>query len=264
VARLAKQTERIVVKVPDSAGSAGNISLGSKELQDYSPAGLRSYLLSILAGLGWQGRYPLLVEVWDSPVLANPSIQVWVPDRRAGLPILEGLFEQIIAGPEGEFVGSVPADLPRRWTETVMEEAMRLAILFQKLGYFGRCSFDAVLAGQDHANAALHWIECNGRWGGVSIPMTLANRLTSGRSRQAFVVVQITGLGFERHTFAEILELLDTRLYRHGIQNEGIVLISPLGMERGRAINLMAIAATIERAQLLAQQAIQLLTGQPD
>lgn len=262
VVQLAKQAERIVIKVPDSAGSAGNISLNSDDLKDYSPKGLRTYLLSILADLGWCGSYPLLVEVWDSPVLANPSIQVWIPDRQDGLPSLEGIFEQIISGPEGEFVGSVPATLSSRWTEVVTEEAMRLAILFQKLGYFGRCSFDAVLAGQDRDNAVLHWIECNGRWGGVSIPMTLANRLTGDWSRQAFVVIQLTNLDFEQRTFTETLELLDTRVYQPGIRDEGIVPISPLGVELGRAINLMAIAGTRARAQLLAQQAIRLITGQ--
>ena len=38
-------------------------------------------------------------------------------------------------------------------------------------------SLDALLTGQDMSNAELHWIECNGRWGGVSIPMTAARNL---------------------------------------------------------------------------------------
>ena len=42
---------------------------------------------------------------------------------------------------------------------------------------------DAILIGESLADARLHWIECNGRWGGVSIPMTLANRLTGDWAR---------------------------------------------------------------------------------
>lgn len=261
VTKLARWVERVVVKVPDSAGSAGNLVLFSKDIASLSPRQLRKRLLSVLSGIGWRGKYPLLVQVWDSPVVATPSVQIWIPDRQDGPPILEGMFEQIVAGLGGEFVGSVPVTLPQSCTEVIMAEALKLATLFQYLGYFGRCSLDAVVAGTDYNNADLHWIECNGRWGGVSIPMTLANRLVGDWSRQSFVVVQSAHLDFKQRTIPEVLNLLGSSLYQASSRHEGVVLISPRGTTLGHSINLMAIAETDQRAQTLARQAVERLIG---
>jgi hypothetical protein len=253
----------VVIKVPDSAGSLGNISLGAAETRGRTLEDLRSYLLSVLETIGWRGRFPLLVEVWDSPVLANPSIQTWIPERREGPPILEGIYEQVVTGPEGSFVGSVPAELPNRWEEQVTQEALKLATLFQYLGYFGRCSFDAVIAGNDYENAELHWIECNGRWGGVSMPMTLANRLVKNRQQRVFVVVQLTNMNFKSRTMAKAQEMMGSDLFKVPDSQDGVVFLSPFGIESGSGINLMAIAGTVERAKGLAQRATQQLIGQP-
>jgi hypothetical protein len=261
--RLARKADRVVIKVPDSAGSLGNISLGAAETRGRTLEDLRSYLLSVLETIGWRGRFPLLVEVWDSPVHANPSIQTWIPERREGPPILEGIYEQVITGPEGSFVGSVPAALPNRWEEQIMHEAFKLATLFQLLGYFGRCSFDAVIAGNDYANAELHWIECNGRWGGVSMPMTLANRLVKNRQQRVFVVVQLTNMNFKSHTMIEAQEMMGNDLFKVPGSQDGVVFLSPFGIESGSGINLMAIARTIERAKGMAQRATRQLIGQP-
>jgi hypothetical protein len=132
--------------------------------------------------------------------------------------------------------------------------------LFQHLGYFGRCSFDAVISGRDYSNAVLHWIECNGRWGGVSIPMTLAHRLTKGWHSD-FVVFQRDKVNFPPCEFSKALNRLGSVLYCAGRNPEGVVLISPLGIERGNAIHLMALADRVERAQSLAEGATRILMG---
>ncbi len=206
----------------------------------------------MLTKIGWGNEYPLLVEIWDTPVLANPSVQI--------APILEGVFEQVVTGPNGEFVGSRPPTFPQSWNTRISEEALRIAILFQHLGYFGRCSFDAVIAGRDYANAVLHWLECNGRWGGVSIPMTLANRLNSGR-RCDFVVIQLDKVSFQPCEFSAALSRLASVLYCTGQNPEGVVLISPLGIERGSAVQLMAFANRVDRAESLAEHATTILMG---
>jgi hypothetical protein len=263
VERLARQADRLVIKVPDSAGSLGNISLSAADIRDRTLEDLRSHLLSVLETIGWRGRFPLLVEVWDSPVRANPSIQTWIPESPEGPPILEGIYEQVVTGTEGAFVGSVPAALPNRRVEQVTHEALKLATLFQHLGYFGRCSFDAVIAGNDYANAELHWIECNGRWGGVSMPMTLANRLVKNREQRVFVVVQLTNMNFKSHTIVEAQEMMGSDLFKVPGSQDGVVFLSPFGIENGSGVNLMAIAGTVERATGLAHRATQKLTGQP-
>ena len=150
--RLSRESERIVIKVPDSAGSDGNISLSAPEIQALPLGVLQERLISIEKAktrLGWR-------PVWDLAVLASPSIQMWIPDHRTGAPTLEGVFEQIVAGPKGEFVGSTPPTFPECWSTRIGEEALSIATLFQHLGYFGRCSFDAVIAGRDYSNAILH------------------------------------------------------------------------------------------------------------
>ena len=190
---LAQLAERVVVKVPDSAGAAGNVCLAAREIADASLSDIKNRILRILRAVGWYDTYPLLVAVWEAPVLSSPSVQLWIPAIADGPPIIEGLFEQILEGEEGSFMGSVPAELPERWQRRLAEDSMRLASALQLLGYFGRCSLDTLLVGQTLDSAVLHWIECNGRWGGVSIPMTIVNRLTGGGAKAKFVVVQDTG-----------------------------------------------------------------------
>jgi len=260
VHHLALRSERVVIKVPDSSGSAGNLSLSCSTIKSLSTELLGTRLVQMLNEMGWKDVYPLLVEIWDTHVLANPSVQVWIPDRRDGPPIVEGIFEQRVAGPNGEFIGSVPATIADRWVTPIGSETLKLATLFQHLGYFGRCSFDAVIAGSHNSSAALHWLECNGRWGGVSVPMTLANRLTTGQCRDNFVVVQRDHMNFQPRQFLTALRILEPMLYRVTKRSEGVVLLSPFGIERGTAIHLLALAENTDRAKHFAECATQVLT----
>ncbi|MGO9174265.1 MAG: hypothetical protein ACLP7P_20190 [Rhodomicrobium sp.] len=106
-------------------------------------------------------------------------------------------------GEEGTFVGSVPAELPEKWQHRLVEDALRLAPALQLLGNFGRCSLGTLLVGQTLDSAVLHWIECNGRWGGVSIPMTIVNR--------------------PPRPFADALQALDGILFGPGRNERGII-----------------------------------------
>ena len=156
---LARRHDRLVVKVPDSAGSQGNIVLSSEDVLARAPEQLRDWLIRILGSLSWDGEFPLLVGVWDSPTLASPSVQIWIPARADGLPVIEGVFQQTVEGRQGMFVGAAPAELPQCWMDRLADEAMRIAVLLQAIGYYGRCSFDSVLAGRTLDGAELHWIE---------------------------------------------------------------------------------------------------------
>lgn len=181
VAELAKRWDRLFLKVPDSAGSLGNFSLATDHLRALAPRALHGFLTGYLARSGWTGRFPLLVEVFDLNVLSSPSVQLWIPRAGDGDPVVEGLFKQVLEGPGYSFSGAMQARFPAELEQRLAHQAQMLGQLFQELGYFGRCSFDAVLSGSSWHNAAVHWIECNGRWGGVSIPMSLVNRLDRGR-----------------------------------------------------------------------------------
>lgn len=174
---LAKVSERLVLKLPSSAGGLGNVSLDAAPLRQASLESIFDTLRGQLEQIGWQTGDRLLVGRWDANVRASPSVQIWVPHKEDGPPIIEGLFLQHVIGQEGAFIGAVRADLDLNVVQTLACQAKQIATLLQKLGYFGRLSLDAVLLDDTRSDVQIHWIEANARWGGVSIPMTLGHKL---------------------------------------------------------------------------------------
>lgn len=260
--RLAREHDRIVVKVPDSGGSEGNLVLRGAHYNGLALNEIKDRLTRMMDDLGWGRPYPLAVSVWESPVIDSPSIQLWVPHPEDGLPIVHGIFSQLVAGDEGEFVGAVPSGLPEDWRYRIGREAVVLATLFQQLGYFGPCSFDAVLTGNDIASARLHWIECNGRWSGVSIPLTLVNRLVGDWHEQPFVIVQRTGLQGQPHaSFAEILDLLGPRLFKRSRRSEGAIVLTPARTVEGTGVHLLVLAESVAQARKEGEEVTAILLG---
>lgn len=206
VAELAQKHARLVVKLPDSAGSAGNFIVVARDVRGLSPGLLKDRLLKKLSLAGCESRFPMLVEVWDANVVANPSVQMWIPRIAEGPPVIEGIFEQALSGDRAAFAGAAPAHLPQHVETALCQDAFRLATLFQKLGYFGRCSFDTVVTSEHGTADTVQWIECNARWGGVSVPMTLVNRLTLKGRMPHYVIVQSESSGFSPLPFSKALQ----------------------------------------------------------
>lgn len=250
---LARYHERVVVKIPDSAGSLGNVVVHSSDIADQSLLTLRLRILDILRGRGWRGGYPLIVGVWDRPVIESPSVNVWIPRQEDGAPVIEGVFTQILSGIEGEFIGAEICQLPDALQTRLVREAKLIAQLFQNVGYFGRCGLDAVLVGQTLADADVHWVECNGRWGGVSIPVTLANRLDHDWRDRSLVIVQRTQLEMPPRPFSSVLATLGDRLLKRPTKTAGVVLLAPGRLVDGSGLNLMVLAETDAKARAEAQ-----------
>ena len=202
-----------------------------------------------------------MVTAWEEPVLTSPSAHLWIPHREHGRPLVEGIFEQVLAGPAGTFVGARPCALTQDWQQRIADEAARLGALFQHLGYFGRCSFDAILVGHGLADARLHWIECNGRWGGVSIPMTLANRLTGDWARHPFIVAERADLDGPAQSFPEFLSRIGDDLYRPGLTDTGVVVLSPSWVEHGTGYQFMVIGRDATDAAARTQSVTDRLTA---
>ena len=258
---LSRDHQRVVIKVPNSAGSAGNLVLDSEDLRHAHLSELRWRLTRLLKPFGSGWHFPLKVEVWEGPIVSSPSIQIWIPRREEGPPVVEGLFEQIVEGDKGEFIGATRAHLPSEWREQLTRQATHLAILFQELAYFGRCSFDSVIVGGTYDKAKLYWIECNGRWGGVSIPMTFSNRLGAAVSKSEIVIVQRTKFEVTARPFRDVLSLLEDILFTPEQANEGVIPLTPAGFERGTGIHFMTIAGSLGRAKDMARRALELTTG---
>lgn len=257
VERLAPECDQLVIKLPSSAGARGNAILDCKRLRTRPHGALRDELVALLRRLGWRRPFPLLVSVWETPVAMSPSAQLWVPHIDEGPPVVEGVFEQDVVGEAaGRFTGSAPAELAPETIRRIAHEATLLASLFQRLGYFGRCSFDAILVGDDPDRAALHWVECNGRWGGTSTPMTTVNRLTGDWSRAPFAIVHPDWR--LRLSFDQVLDRVGDRIFRPG-DASGIVFISPGDPAVGTGIEFVAIDRDVRTARREAARVSELL-----
>ncbi len=267
VARFARHYPSVAVKVADSASSAGNLVLDAAELGRLSLRRLYDLLFGRLADMGWPGTFPLVVTAWERPLLASPSVQLWIPDPSEGTPIVEGVFDQMVVGRAAVFSGAVPSAMPRALLERAAAEAVRLGVLFQGLGYFGRCSLDAVLVGSADEAAELHWVECNGRWGGVSTPMTLANRLTGDWTLVSPAILDRVVAKGQRRPLGEVLQALEDELYRPGGPAQGGIFLSPERVERGWGFQMMVLdssaAAVRARAQRLESRLVELISAPP-
>ncbi|MBJ3763715.1 hypothetical protein ILP92_13235 [Maribius pontilimi] len=238
VARIAASGEDVVIKVPSSAGGCGNLRLPAALLGGMDLARIRALILARLRATGWGGTYPILVGVWETGVTQSPSAQVFIPLPSDGPPEVRHLFQQQVAGLEGEFVGAVPAHLPGAIRDKMVAEAGELSRLLQGLGYFGWCSFDAILL----ADGTLHWIECNGRWSGVSIPLAAAANVT-GQPPRGIAIAQ-DGLDRPLLRTGALLGALDDLLLRKGASDSGLILLSPPEAEPPATFCAVAIAAS--------------------
>ncbi|WP_212524729.1 hypothetical protein [Actibacterium sp. MT2.3-13A] len=262
VHEIARGCRRLVLKLPDSAGSAGNFPVFSADVAGMSPRALHRHLLERLAITGAPPSFPMLVQVWQENVLTSPSLQLWIPHPGDGRPVIEGVFHQRLAGPEGRFAGAVPAEGDAGWIARFCHEGAMLGQVLQDLGYFGRCSFDAVLSGADLAAPALHWLECNGRWGGVSIPMTLMNRLFPGGEPPSYVVAHLADLELPRRSVEAGLDLLRDLLWAPGA-DRGVVFMTPAGFEQGRGLHFISIADSTAAASAQAETVVDRLMTRP-
>lgn len=255
MARLARVSGEVVVKVPDSAGAAGNIRFGAAQLEGLGTAALRDQLEQRLRATGWEGGYPVLVGVWESGVKKSPSVQMWLPHTSEGPPEILGIFEQRVQGHEGKFVGARYASLEPETGERLAADALHLGAIFQRAGYFGPCSLDAVLQSPPSGAEQIHWIECNGRWSGVSIPLAAATRLL-GQRPEGIVIVQETLEPEAPVDTARQCSCLRDLLFRRGQSSEGVILVSPPHPLRP-SLNAAAVAGSQARAEALMEEVFE-------
>lgn len=259
VRRISRIASQVIVKIPDSAGSAGNLRLDSTIIQDHPLADLRRFLLGRLHAMGWRDTYPVLVGVWDSNVTCSPSVQLWLPLASEGAPIVEGIFEQRVQTEAATFVGAARSALPQEIKDRLGAQALRISAVLQRLGYFGRCSLDAVLCDRGARPPDIHWIECNGRWGGVSIPLCVGQRQSRGASDPSIAILQ-EHLPDRYLRLDALLKRLDGLLLDRVRPTDGLVVLSPPEHPSGTLLNLLALSGTQSEADALLGRAVQRLT----
>ncbi len=260
VQQFAKKWDKLVIKVPDSAGSAGNFPIDSSAIRELGAKAVREYILELTSPVLTAQDYPLMVEVWDCDVVANPSVQIWIPTANQGKPVIEGVYDQVLIGAQAKFVGAGPSTLNKKQDHLLCRQAMQLALLFQELGYFGRCSFDTVVSRNEDGNEELHWIECNGRWGGVSLPMTFMNRMFPEAAVPDYVVVQLSRFEATGMSFDKVLERIGDDLFDPNKESEGVIFTTPGGTEQSASLHMIAIGKSLDRAKKVANRVQRIFT----
>jgi hypothetical protein len=248
VREMAQWARFLGIKIPSSAGGGGNIMVDTQDLQGLSLAAIRDRLKELLPEYAWQGETSLLIDIWETEVLSNASAQLWIPPFQQGPPLVEGLYEQMLEGRQAIFVGSRPVRFPRSIEREITDRCWLLARLYQRLGYIGRCSFDVLVVGDRLDDSSLKFIECNGRWGGTSLPMTVMNRLLGDWHDHPYAARECHADGLEKLRFADLLEFFADDLFDKTSREGTLVFYNPGRMKAHSAINVIAMAETWDEA----------------
>jgi hypothetical protein len=130
-----------------------------------------------------------------------------------------------------------------------VDRSWLLARLFQRLGYVGRCSFDLLLVGDDERTAQVKLVECNGRWGGTSGPMTLMNRLFGDWTSRRYATMEVSLPGLEAVTFSEVLEAFADDLYDHRTGEGRLVVYNPHALTARSSLDVLVLGASREEVR---------------
>ena len=250
---LATGRGRVVVKVPSGSGGRGIVTFETSSVSSDRVEATVRWLQGVLAQGGWDRCYPLVIGSWAEPVVGSPSAQVWIPHPEEGTPIVQAVFEQRLK--DTRFVGGSTSELPTKVQDRLRDDAGQLAGLFQRLGYFGRCSFDAVLVGSNPTTARIHWLECNGRWGSASTALAAIERVIGPGG--SFVVVQSEASAGPERSFEEVVAILGGDSVQRRGDGTGALILSPHRVMQGTGLNLAVIEASPGEARRSATRLLE-------
>ncbi len=242
---LAKRHPRVGLKRTRCASAMGNAVFDSRDI--HSPREAAETVEEFLRRTEWPEGEEVLTVAWLDTDL-SPSTQLWIPPLGLGEPRLDGIYEQILKGKEKVFVGSRPSTLPEAVHRELRTSALMVGGALQALGYVGRCSFDHLVIGDPHGDFDVVFTECNGRWGGTSMPMSLIDRLLQGPRppyrAQDVVFPELIGA-----RLADLLELVGDLAFRTDT-GEGRFIFYNLGPLDGHGkFDVISIGADQEDAE---------------
>lgn len=259
---LAKRHPRVGLKRTRCASAMGNIVFASAALEQARPDQVEAMVAKFLEKTQWEDAEPVLVVEW-ADACDSPSTQMWIPplpaspSQDAGAPgpaagiRLDGIFQQILDGEQGVFVGSRPSTLGAPVEQKLAEISFVMAVIFQQLGYVGRCSFDFILTGDPDSDAPEDWdarmIECNGRWGGTSTPMHLVDRLTSG-PRPAYLAQDFVHPDLVGAKFSDLLAACGPDLFDPATGQGRFILYNCGPLVGSGKFDVISIAASPQEA----------------
>ncbi len=249
--QLARLSNLLSLKLADSASGMGTGIFSSREILEKAPQELEATVENWMKAMEWDESQPSIsVERWESETVGSPSIQLWIPPPGDGLPLMEGIFDQLFdPGDKSVFVGSIPSRLPVAVKRRLSDAGVRLGRLFQLLGYLGRCSFDTILKGREVESARILFTECNGRWGGTSTPMSMMNRLFGDYRRQPYVCRDFDHPRLEGVSFDEFAGTLADILFDRRSGSGWLVLFNAGCLQPVGKIDAITLGKTYEEAE---------------
>jgi hypothetical protein len=251
----------VALKMPSCASGMGNRVFDSAAHRGKPLQAFRAILDRFLEDKEWDGRESVLVVEWHRDVLESPSTQCWIPPAGEGEPEVEEVFEQQLVGAEQMFEGAVLSGLPRELRRQFTIQSWLMCRLFQRLGYVGRCSFDALVVGGSLKDARVKFVECNGRWGGTSTPMHLMKRVFGDfrgvpYRAQDYVDERLRGLEF-RH----LLELFNEHLYDRRTGKGRVLLYNVGGVSEHGKFDLVVTGRSFAEVRRFIGERIPRLIG---
>lgn len=258
---LAERSAMLGFKLPLAAGGDGNVVVNADRIRNHTLPEVCQLLKHQLRPLQWDGCSPLLIDRWETDVLGSPAAQLWIPPVAQGPPLVEGIFSQTTEKLHGVFVGASRALLPSGLIQEITDRTWLLARLFQLLGYVGRCSFDMILVGSSLSNARLKFIECNGRWGGTSLYMTLMNRIFGDWIRQPFAVHAAHRIpGLDRFTLVDMFDCFRGELFDARTGKGSLILANPGRLPYVSGITAISLATSWQDAAVNVRKIPERLT----
>ena len=251
---LAAGAPQVALKMARCASAMGNGLFESADVLSCDPARLEARVAAFLTQKEWQVGDEVLAVAWEATP-DSPSTQLWIPPLGAGEPRVEGVYEQLLVGPEKVFLGSIPSGLEDGLNRRMSEESVAVARVFQALGYVGRCSFDFIVSPK-----GLRFVECNGRWGGTSTPMMLVDRLFPG-ARPAYRARDYVAKHLIGRTFDDLAALFGDTLYDARTGRGHFILYNVGCLPEYGKFDVIALGNTVEAASAALEDEIPTLLG---
>jgi hypothetical protein len=105
-----------------------------------------------------------------------------------------------------------------------------------------------LLVGRDLDNCRTEFIECNGRWGGTSGPMTLMNRLFGDWTRRPYATNECEVAGLGALSFSDVLEAFGDDLYDARTGTGSLIFYNPGALQSHQEIDVLVLDRSWEAA----------------
>ncbi|MFC1849391.1 hypothetical protein ACFL27_04195 [candidate division CSSED10-310 bacterium] len=249
VRQLAHRFNKIVLKLPDCASSMGTKVFNRSEILSLTGSELQRRITHLLQSMEWDHQSAVVVSKWYDNVVQSPSVQLWLPPLSSGYPTVEGIYEQILEGEEKVFNGSMPAQLEPALEKELTEMSYLLAVYIQQLGYIGRCSFDTIITSGDRSAPAIKFVECNGRWGGTSLPMSLIFRLFSPTRYPYYQARDYISPCLRGKNFAYLLEKMGDQCYSRNNSSGRYIFYNVGGLAQHGKLDVIILGENSQECQ---------------